>query len=44
MVFHLPISLHKCGLRGVGLSQTVEITSDSARPQSAVQLRPLPAR
>jgi Xaa-Pro dipeptidase len=43
MVFHLPISLRHRHLRGIGMSQTVEITADGARPLSSVPARLLPA-
>jgi Xaa-Pro dipeptidase len=36
MVFHLPISLRNRARRGVGMSQTVEITADGARPLSSI--------
>jgi Xaa-Pro dipeptidase len=39
MVFHVPLSLRHLGERGVGLSQTLEITTDGAVPLSSVPPR-----
>lgn len=36
MVFHVPLSLRHLGRQGVGLSQSIEITADSAAPLSQI--------